>query len=66
MTSATNLLTTEQVAARLGKSPSTVARYATTGRLPAALKMPGRNGNYLFESSVVLAYLDGDSDAEAS
>lgn len=48
MAAPTDLLTTTQVAALLGVSQETVNRWARTGRLPIAHKLPGRTGANLF------------------
>ena len=55
--SAPNLLNTEQVAARVGKDPSTVNRWAKSGKLPVALKLPGLRGDNLFAVADVLAFI---------
>ena len=58
--STTTLLTAEQVAARVGKTESTVNRWAKSGKLPAAQKLPGRTGPNLFDPAVVSAFMEGD------
>ena len=44
----TQLLTSPQVASRLGVSIRTVHRLADSGALMPALKLPGPTGAYLF------------------
>jgi excisionase family DNA binding protein len=46
-------MTTSQVAERLGVTIRTVVRMAVDGRLPAAFKVPGKTGTYLFDRQVV-------------
>jgi excisionase family DNA binding protein len=53
MTTTAALLTTRQVAERLGVDRGTVSRAAAAGRLPAAGKLPGRTGAYLFDVAVI-------------
>ncbi len=48
-----HLITTAQVATILGKDVRTVHRMADNGRLPPALKVPGRTGALLFDRDVV-------------
>jgi len=48
------LLTSTQVGALLGKSARTVQRMVEAGSLPAAQKLPGPNGAYLFRRADVL------------
>ena len=59
MHTTTNLLTSEQVAAKVGTTASTINRWAKSGKLPAATKLPGRTGNNLFAVADVLALLQG-------
>lgn len=47
------LLTTMQVAKRLGKSRRTVHRMASTGHLPVAHKLPHERGAYLFDAAAI-------------
>ena len=49
----TQLLTTAQVAERLGVSVDTVQRWARAGIIAYALKVPGRTGGYMFDPRVV-------------
>jgi hypothetical protein len=49
------LLTTAQVGLLLNKSHRTVHRMAEDGRLAYEVKLPTRNGAYLFRESVVRA-----------
>ena len=46
-------MTTSQVAERLDITIRTVLRMAVDGRLPAAFKVPGKTGTYLFDRNVV-------------
>lgn len=50
------LLTTNQVARRLGLCRWTVCRAVQEGDLVPALKLPGRNGAYLFEADAVVEW----------
>ncbi|MDQ3307567.1 MAG: helix-turn-helix domain-containing protein [Actinomycetota bacterium] len=50
------LLSTSEAAEILGTSGVTVNRWAITGKLPVAHKMPGRTGAYLFARSDVEAF----------
>lgn len=50
------LLTTAQVARRLGVVRWTICRAVAEGRLVAAAKLPGPNGAYLFTEEAVLAF----------
>lgn len=45
----TELLTTKEVAERLGVSVPTVIRRAQTGKLKVARQLPGATGAYLFD-----------------
>lgn len=47
------LVTADEVAERLRVDRSTVTRWAATGRLPVALKMPGKRGARLFNEADV-------------
>lgn len=51
-----DLLTTAQVAKILNRAIPTVNKYATTGELPHAHKLPGLRGAYLFRREDVEAY----------
>jgi excisionase family DNA binding protein len=50
MSQQVHLLSTSEVAERLGWSRAKVKRAAKDGRLPIAGKMPGETGAYLFDS----------------
>lgn len=51
------LLTTAEVARRIGKCRATVCLAVKEGRLTPAMKLPGgRNGAYLFEESAVIEW----------
>ncbi len=47
------LITTAEAAAMIGASPRTVARYAASGLLPPAKRLPGGGGPLLFFRSQV-------------
>ena len=47
------LLTAAQVAERLGVTVRTVTRWADSGRLPTAMKLPGATGPRLFHATDV-------------
>ena len=66
MDTMTSLLTTEQVATRVGKTVSTVNRWANDGRLVPDFEVPGYRGQRLYSPSTVLAFLNGDSSDESS
>jgi excisionase family DNA binding protein len=53
MTTAPGLLTTRQVAERLGVDPRTVHRMADDGRLAYVAKLEGATGAYVFDPAVV-------------
>jgi excisionase family DNA binding protein len=53
MTTTARLLTTAQVAAKLGKSTRTVQRMAESRELPYVAKLPGPRGAYVFDPEVV-------------
>ena len=53
MTTTARLLTTAQVAAKLGKSTRTIHRMADTGQLPYVQKLTGSRGAYVFDPAVV-------------
>jgi DNA-binding transcriptional MerR regulator len=42
------LLTASEVAAQTGRSLRTIHRWAESGRLPVALRLPGKTGALLF------------------
>lgn len=50
---AVNLITTAQVAKRLGRDVTTVHQMARDGRITPAGKLPGETGAYLFEPAEV-------------
>lgn len=50
------LLTTAEVARRLRLTRQTVCLAAREGRLDAAMKLPGRNGAYLFDERAVVEW----------
>lgn len=54
----TNLLTTAEVAAVLGVTPSAVNHAVARGRLKPSKKLPGRTGARLFTPAHIKAYKD--------
>lgn len=52
-----DLMTTAEVAERLGVSVSTVTRMAQSGRLTPAHKSPAKRGAYVFDRATVEAYV---------
>lgn len=60
----TDLLGTVEAADLIGVERSTLSRWMATGRIAAAMKLPGRNGAVLFERSevdrVAAAYAAGE------
>lgn len=59
------LLTTAQVATRFGVMPRTVNRWVASGRLPVAMRLPGRTGANLFDPADVEKLHRGSSVAIA-
>lgn len=57
------MLTTSQVAARLGISRNTVLQRVTYGRLTPTTQLPGRTGAYLFDAEQVEAAAERDAEA---
>jgi len=53
------MLTTPLAAERIGKSPRQTRRLAEQGKLPGAIKLPGRDGAWIFDRAVFEAYLAG-------
>ena len=49
------LITAHEAAIAVGVSPRTIRRWADTGRLRAAHKLPGPTGAYLFDARAVKA-----------
>lgn len=49
------LLTTAEVAQRLGVDVRTVHRMVASGRLTPVQKLPGRTGSYVFSAAAVEA-----------
>lgn len=47
------LLTAAEVAERFGEDRTTILQRVKDGRLPAAQRLPGRTGAYLFDPEVV-------------
>lgn len=52
------LLTTQQVASRLGVSVSQINRLAAQGRIQTVLKGPGERGPRFFTAAAVLEYME--------
>lgn len=52
------LLTSPQVAARLGRSNRTVHRLVESGDLVPEQKLPGPNGAFLFDPEVVESFAE--------
>lgn len=48
-----DLLTTAEVAKRLGVAPSTISRRVKSGELEPVAKAPGKRGAFLFSSEVL-------------
>lgn len=64
-----DLLSTAEAASELHSSARTIARWAETGELPIALKLPGATGALLFHRKDVLAKkakLIAEADARAA
>lgn len=53
MTQPNDTLTVAELAAAAGVSPTTVKRKAKAGKLPVAVKYPGRTGGYLFPPEAI-------------
>ena len=53
MTQPHDLLTVAQLAELRGESVTTVKRKAKAGKIPYAMKVPGKTGAYLFDRSAV-------------
>ena len=49
----TDLIGTAEVCRLLECNPATVGRWAASGKLPAAHKLPGKNGAFLFRRADV-------------
>lgn len=60
-----HLLTTSQVAARLGIHRGTVLQRVTYGHLTPTTQLPGRTGAYLFDAEQVEA-LAAERETEAT
>jgi len=56
------VLTTNEVARRLGLVRWTVCRAVLEGRLEPVAKLPGRNGAYLFTPEAVTEWRNGTSE----
>lgn len=63
MSNLDSLLTAAQVAELRGVQPKTVHRWAESGRLPVATKLPGLRGAYLFRREDVEALAAEESVA---
>ena len=53
-----DLITAAEAGILFGKTPRTIARMAGDGALPAAHKLPGKTGAYLFRRADVEAWLE--------
>lgn len=58
------LLTTSQVARKLGRTTTTVLNHVKAGRLQPAVKLPTETGAYLFDPAEVERYLQAEGAAE--
>jgi predicted DNA-binding transcriptional regulator AlpA len=65
MSTSEHLLTAAETAERTGRSPRTIARWAQSGRLPIALRLPGGTGALLFHPADVEALLTPAGSDEA-
>lgn len=52
----TPLLTTAEVAQRFGVHVATVNRWAAAGKLPVALRLPGKRGDRLYDPKVIARF----------
>jgi hypothetical protein len=59
-------LTAAETGVMLGVSPKTVIRRAEAGELDFIRKLPGPNGDYLFDPAVVRQYVADSEAAGAS
>jgi excisionase family DNA binding protein len=59
------LLTTKQVAERLGVDVRTVHRMADTGRLPYVTKLEGATGAYVYDPDAIDAIAQQRQEANA-
>lgn len=59
------LLTTQQVARRIGKHPQTVNRLAREGRIKPDFQVNGYKGDRLYLPATVLEYLQGEQHASS-
>lgn len=57
------LLTTSEVAEKLGVDRSWVTRLVSSGRLVPAMRLPGRTGALLFDPADIDAMLATEDDA---
>lgn len=48
-----DLINAEQAAERLGISKSTLLRRTRTGQVPAATKLPGRTGAFVYDEDTI-------------
>ena len=53
-------LSAVEVAQRLGKSRTTVKRLTRQGKLPAAFKLPGHSGAYVYEVGTVEEFIHAE------
>lgn len=59
-------ITSAETGVILGKSARTVQRLAIDGELPYIRKLPGPNGDYLFDPAVVETYAGEQAKTAAS
>lgn len=62
----TDLLTAAETAQRLNVDRSVVLKLANSGRLPVAMKLPGRTGAYLFDPADVDAHIAARNERGAA
>lgn len=53
-----DLMTTQEVAARYGRSPATITRWVRNGVLKATAQAPGTNGAFLFDRAYIESLRD--------
>lgn len=58
-----DLITTAEAAAIKGTTVATINRWAASGRLPVAIKIPGRTGANLFRRTDIENDATGDTAA---
>jgi excisionase family DNA binding protein len=58
MTHESTVLTAAEVGEKLGVSGRTIARRADAGEIKILRKLPGPNGDYLFDSAEIERYIE--------